>query len=239
MNLKPFFTYYGGKYRLAPKYPKPMFDAIIEPFAGSAGYSLRYSHKQILLCDKSETIVGLWQYLISVTENEILSLPLEITDLRLMSIPQEQRWLIGFWVNKGGISPKNMPSAWMRSGVRPKSYWGEEIRHRIASQLKYIRHWKAILGDYGSLENSSSTWFIDPPYHASGRHYEHSVIDYEKLASWCLERRGQVIVCEQEPADWLPFDKFYDAKGLEGTRGKKVSKEVVWVSKASDEGVVG
>ena len=36
-KLKPFFTYYGGKYRAAPKYPEPVHGSIVEPFAGSAG----------------------------------------------------------------------------------------------------------------------------------------------------------------------------------------------------------
>ena len=39
--LKPFWRYYGGKYRAAPAYPPPRLGTIVEPFAGSAGYSLR------------------------------------------------------------------------------------------------------------------------------------------------------------------------------------------------------
>jgi hypothetical protein len=35
-NLKPFIRLYGGKYRAAPRYPKPLHDT---PFAGAAGYS--------------------------------------------------------------------------------------------------------------------------------------------------------------------------------------------------------
>jgi hypothetical protein len=41
LGLEPMFTYLGGKWRLAPKYPPPIHDTIIEPFCGSAGYSLR------------------------------------------------------------------------------------------------------------------------------------------------------------------------------------------------------
>lgn len=39
--LKPFWRYYGGKYRAAPRYPVPLHRTIVEPFAGAAGYSLR------------------------------------------------------------------------------------------------------------------------------------------------------------------------------------------------------
>jgi len=33
--LKPFWQYYGGKWRAAPHYPKPRHDTIVEPFAGA------------------------------------------------------------------------------------------------------------------------------------------------------------------------------------------------------------
>ena len=32
--------YYGSKSKIASMYPKPMYDKIIEPFAGTAQYSL-------------------------------------------------------------------------------------------------------------------------------------------------------------------------------------------------------
>ena len=31
--MKPFFTYFGGKYRVAPKYPSPLHETLIEPIA--------------------------------------------------------------------------------------------------------------------------------------------------------------------------------------------------------------
>ena len=34
------FYYYGRKKQIAKYYPKPNFNTIIEPFAGSAAYSL-------------------------------------------------------------------------------------------------------------------------------------------------------------------------------------------------------
>jgi hypothetical protein len=30
-------------------------------------------------------------------------------------------------------------------------------------------------------------------------------IDYKNLAEWCKNRNGQIIVCENSKADWLPF----------------------------------
>lgn len=228
--MKLFFTYYGGKYRIAPRYPFPKHDTIIEPFAGSAGYSVRYPHKKIKLLDKNPRIVGTWQYLISVKEKEILGLPEVFDDVRDLSICEEAKWLIGFWCNKGSCEPRNVPSTWMKSGVRPNSQWGKAIKQRIAYQLKDIRHWQVALGCFTDIENEKATWFIDPPYSAAaGRLYTYSEIDYSGLADWCRERAGQKIVCEMEGADWLPFKTFHTAKGLEGPKGKKKIKEVIWL----------
>lgn len=33
IGLRPFWSYYGGKWRIAERYPRPAFDRIIEPFA--------------------------------------------------------------------------------------------------------------------------------------------------------------------------------------------------------------
>ena len=71
--MKPFFQFYGGKWRAAKYYPAPKYDTIIEPFAGSAGYSLRYYKKRVILVDINPTIVTLWKYLISATPTDILS----------------------------------------------------------------------------------------------------------------------------------------------------------------------
>ncbi len=44
-------------------YPPPKFDKIIEPFAGSARYSLKYWQKDVTLIDKYEVIVRTWKWL--------------------------------------------------------------------------------------------------------------------------------------------------------------------------------
>ncbi len=229
MRLKPFFTYYGGKYRIAPRYPEPQYSRIVEPFCGSAGYALTYNRKIVNLYDLNERVVGVWNYLIKVKESEILNLPEIFEDVRNLNIPQEAKWLVGFWCNKGSCEPRNKPSTWMKSQIRPASHWGSAIKSRIATQLKEIRHWECSHGSYSDIENSPATWFIDPPYSSkAGRLYTYDKIDYEQLASFCFSRCGQVIVCEMEGASWLPFRSFHTAKALEGPRGGKSVREVVW-----------
>jgi site-specific DNA-adenine methylase len=215
MRLKPFFTYYGGKHRIAMKYPPPNHSTIIEPFCGSAGYSLAHNKKTVKLFDLNERIVGIWNYLIKVKESEILNLPIKVSDTReLRNIPQEAKWLIGFWCNKGTCEPANKPTTWMLNGTSPNSFWGEAIRNRVCMQLKDIRHWSCEQKDYQNIsDNSQATWFIDPPYSAKpGRLYKHNKIDYSMLSLFCKERRGQVIVCEMQGASWLPFETFCTAK---------------------------
>jgi len=229
--MRPFFSYYGGKWRDAPRnYPPPIHGAIIEPFAGSAGYALRYHDRDVTLFDVDEAVIGVWQYLIRATSAEILSLPdVGAGSVDDLDIHQEARWLIGFWLNRGAATPRKTPSSWMRSGIRPGSFWGQRVRQRIASQVDGIRHWRASLCDWRHAPNCAATWFVDPPYQRAGRHYRHGSagIDYTELAAWCRTRRGQVIVCEDASADWLPFEPIRTVKT---TRKNHRSNEAVWVS---------
>lgn len=61
------FPFYGSKVRLAPEYPKPMYDEIVEPFSGSAGYSCCYPDHKVTLYDKDLVIVAVLRYLIAAT----------------------------------------------------------------------------------------------------------------------------------------------------------------------------
>ena len=72
-TMRPFFGFYGGKWRDTPKYyPAPDHDTIVEPFAGSAGYSVRYADRNVILGEKDAVIFGVWDYLIRVPAHEIL-----------------------------------------------------------------------------------------------------------------------------------------------------------------------
>ena len=231
MGFRPFFSFYGGKWRDAPKYPAPRHSTIIEPFAGSAGYSVRHHHLKVVLCEKDPEIAAVWQYLLRVRPEEILRIGdvdpgQTVDDLRCC---QEARLLVGLWLNRGASAPRKSPSKWMRSGVRPGSFWGPRVRDTIAAQVDRIRHWTLIEGSYEALQNTHATWYIDPPYQKQGNHYRcgSGQIDYEHLARWSRGRSGLSIVCEAVGASWLPFKPFADVKATRtGTR----SKEAIWTS---------
>jgi hypothetical protein len=232
--IRPFFGYYGGKWRDALKhYPAPEHPVIAEPFAGSAGYALRYPDRKVVLCERDPVLAAVWRYLLCVSPQEILAIPdvPENGSVDDLAVPQEAKWLVGFWLNRATTRPRRTPSRWMRDLIRPGCFWGERVRCTIASQLSAIRHWVLHEGDYAAActISESATWFIDPPYQRAGRHYRFGAnqIDYEHLAAWCLSRPGQVIVCENQGADWLPFRSLSDVKT---TRPGRRSREVVWLS---------
>lgn len=228
--LHPFFSYFGSKYRLAKYYPKPKHGAIIEPFAGSAGYSLLYPDREIILYEVYDPIVELWQYLTKVTEKEILGLPLgpftKENPIDNANICDPAKTLLGFWNTQSQTHPSRYPLSKSRG-----NYWSERKRQMLASQLYAIRHWKIEKASFDEIPqkmlNRKATWFIDPPYEEGGKRYRFNKINYEMLGNWCKSRNGQVIVCEQDKARWLEF-KPLKAECRVRNASNDGYKELVW-----------
>lgn len=229
-RLRPFFSYYGSKYRLAPSYPAPLHSTIVEPFAGSAAYACLHYSRKVVLYESNEPVNLLWRFLIRARSSEIRRIPLLANDQTiddLHGVCQEAKYLVGFWLNKGTAHLHYRPGAWMRTGKYKNQFWGESIRERVASQIERIRHWR-VGGDHylDAPVGGRKTWFIDPPYQGpKGRLYYGRNIDYKMLGVWCRILRGQVIVCEAEGANWLQFDSFAKTRGT----GLGVSHEAVWI----------
>ncbi len=225
-----FFPYYGSKYRLAKEYPAPLHKTIIEPFAGGAGYSARWCDRDVYLIDRDPLIIGLWQYLIKVSKQEILSLPLigPTDSVDDFAICQEAKWLIGFWLARGRAQPCKKLSAWgIEFSTKNKNdarFWSQPVKEKIASRVEIIRHWQAAESSYLELPNLKATWYIDPPYQSkAGNVYRMRDINYTSLGAWSLDREGQVIVCEQLGAKWLPFWHLKNINGI----SRKQSTEVI------------
>ena len=219
------FSYMGSKYRLSPKYGKPTHSLVIEPFAGSAAYSVYHEPRRVLLLDSNPIIAGIWTYLIRAKESEIGKLPLDFDSVDNLDVPQEAKWLIGFWITKGNVHPNKTRSAWARQYRHSGDckVWSEAVRERLKTNVSKIRDWKVKCASYEVSPNKRATWFIDPPYKVAGRHYPHSQVDYEFLAEFCKSRKGQIIVCENAGATWLPFKPFAETRGV-----VKNSEEVAW-----------
>lgn len=218
------FYFYGRKKRIANKYPQPRFDTIIEPFSGSAAYSMLYSEKNVILNDIDEIIYKTWDYLINVDLEEIRNLPFlekgeSLNDEKFNYLTTEQKYLIGFYLNPGSAQPKKSPGKFCA--------WHEKNKNNLLEDIERVRHWKITNKSYLDLDNIEATWYIDPPYEKQGKWYRHSCngIDYEELGEWCKSRKGQVIVCENAGAEWLDFEYLLD---LQGQKNKNV--EVIWTN---------
>lgn len=158
--MKPFFSYYGSKYRLCQTgfYPKSkMGNIVVEPFAGSACYSIYHEPEIAILIDKNPTIIGVWNYLINAQEADILELPTNLDDFE--SLLDMKNYfnnsaidLIGFWVGKGKTTPVHHITKWWKKYHSEKCcrVWNEYTKQRIIKQLPKIRNWHAFLNNYDS-----------------------------------------------------------------------------------------
>jgi site-specific DNA-adenine methylase len=231
--------YYGSKYRLARRYPAPQHDTIIEPFAGSTGYALHYPEKSVHLYDLSEKVCAVWDYVIQVNPEEIRRLPIltygERVDDYADSLPQEARWLIGWWLGVSRPEPTQSHSPWggYHLATDSKRTWTPKRREAVAQTSERVKHWKITRGSYADIEDQRASWFIDPPYQCkAGRRYPHNGINFEHLAKWSRSRSGQVIVCENTNSDrWLPFSDFHATDGVK----HKKTREVIWYQSDSSE----
>ncbi len=228
--MKPFFSYYGSKYRLSQNgfYPPPAEgNIVIESFAGSACYSVFHEPEIAILIDSNPKIIGIWNYLIKATAEQIEALPTfntiaEQRDFKriMAKLLQAERDLIGFWTAKARPQSSKAFGVWARKYANAKTcrVWGDAVKLRIISQLPKIRGWRATCSDYHNQQfyqfpyftKMSKTYFIDPPYSgAGGRKYPHNKIDYEHLEHWVKTLKGQVICCENEDLThrWADFDK--------------------------------
>lgn len=218
------FSYYGRKKRMVKLYPEPKYNLIIEPFAGSAAYSMEYFNRDVMIVDKYPVVIAIWKYLQTASPNDILSIPIPVNGQELCTLDSwnnlciEEQHLLGFCANNGSVTPKNF------AGRMNFNSWHRD-RTVIANNLYKIKHWKILCADYSEIPNQCATWFIDPPYQVGGNLYKENKIDYDALGVWCKERNGQAIVCENGNANWLSFEYLSWHNGQ-----RKKTKEVMWTN---------
>jgi hypothetical protein len=217
--VRPFFPYYGSKWNIARHYPAPRPGLVVEPFAGGAGYACFYDCPEVLLVDADPIIVGVWSYLMKAQAAEVMALP-DMPDVGdhvdNYALPQEAKWLIGFWLNRGSATPKKSRTAYSARTDRAQLNWGARAKERIVSQMPALAGWRVQQGSYEAAGDPTATWFVDPPYGDKGRFYRVPFNRFDQLGPWCASRTGRVIVCEGEGADWLPFTALGSFKSTKG-----------------------
>ena len=212
------FYYFGAKRRLAGEYPAPEHDTVIEPFAGSAAYSVFHRPQHSCLIEKDERVVELWNRLRAMDEDQIRSLPTPVVGERTSDLLTMLR----------AASEHSLTSKYITVTPRMVSRWANLI-DMLVENIPKVQTWSIVCADYTSAPDIEATWMIDPPYQSMARGYKFNRdgLDFRELGEWCRSRRGQVIVCEQEGADWLPFEPL--AESLSTANTKKM--EVVWTNR--------
>lgn len=226
------FAYYGAKHKLSARgvYPAPAHSTIIEPFAGSAAYACVHaaSVERVVLLDRDPSVVNLWRELQDIDVDGLDTIEAQLRG-RWCTHPLIAASAGGHQLAQTFAGRPVTITPWMRKS------W-PSVRRRIEAALPHIRTWSIECGTYHDAPDIEGTWFVDPPYQPvttlAGDAYRFGAdrIDFHELADWVLTRRGQVIVCEQLGATWLPFEPV--AEQVNGsparTTARRVRTEVMW-----------
>lgn len=243
--MKSIFKFYGSKHRIIPHYPEPRHSLIVEPFAGSASYALRYHTREVLLVEKDPEVASVWRWLLEEScPTDVRSLPVDLpvgADLRDLpqtrELPPGAQLLIRY-NQRVGMSKCWTVSSW---GNR-RGFWTAANRDSIAERLPSLKHWQILEGSIVDMPiTGRATWFIDPPYEAQPTVYRNVAPDFPALGAWCLGLDGQVIVCEAPHKDgripsWLPFRHLVDARVGPGGggAGNKLRSELIWTNEGCE-----
>lgn len=229
----PLFKWFGSKWMSSRHYPAPVMDRIIEPFAGSAGYSLRHAGKTCYIYDTDPHLMQLWPWLINeATERLVREIPLNVpegTDIRTLGLSNGQALLLKTWQRTNNVGDCWTISPW---GNKP-GQWTANTRARVAEEVYAIKHWT-----FGPIDwTMPGTWFIDPPYqHNYG--YRGVKPDYNAIRAKITKLEGsQFIVCEAACSktgklpDWLPFRESHrQVTSRRKASQSHHSKELIWTN---------
>jgi hypothetical protein len=232
------FSYYGGKSKVAGRYPAPKGRRIIEPFAGAAAYSWRHRQgRDVWVNDIDPITISIWRFLQSDDAiGWLQSLPLSIEHAQSIDsiapdAPIGLIELIRAEMSRGTQGRKDKAARVTAFGAH---YYRPRFAARMAVVATAVKGWWITSLDYSQIKDEEATWFIDPPYNNwAGARYRHSSVDYAHLSEWCLSRSGQVIVCEAQGATWLPFTPLSDLRSGRQTAARD-GGEAVFIQSRSE-----
>ena len=227
------FDYYGSKNTLAKFYQRPRFNLIIEPFAGSAMYSMyhlaRNKNMSAILVDKNPKVCEAWEWLRGQTVDSVMSIPA----VRAGTVTSDF-FIMNCAASTASLNCRKMTVS-ERMEKRQHSMW-----RKVARLLWVLPRVSVVCGSYDTIENTEATWFVDPPYQQTGtallgngyaKGCRSDDIDFSALSDWCKCRKGQVIVAEKQGARWLPFKPL---RMVTDSQDKHYT-EVVWNSLPNDQ----
>jgi hypothetical protein len=221
--------FYGRKKKFVHSYQSPRHPLIIEPFAGSASYSLHGDNwrRKVILVERDPHLAALWRWLIKeATVQDLLDFPDPVlgeptSELLHILHSASKRW----WQYRNIKATPQLMSAWSAN------------KKLMASCVPKVKHWEILEGDYTIAPDENATWFVDPPYQGNpgdGYRFGSSMLDYDALSGWVQSRQGQVIACEGKGATWLPFQSHAYLSAASG----KFSHEVCWTNTPDDPSIL-
>lgn len=241
--IKAPISYYGGKSKIAHLYPAPDHRLIIEPFAGSAAYAWLHrkaddgTSRDVWLNDLDPRTYSIWKFL--TTEGALDAVEAYVPDeVRAGTkiseiIPSDLPGLVEVCraeANQGTQGARGVHDQVTSMGAK---CW--KVKRKLREVIPEVANWKITNESYKDLFNVEATWFVDPPYsNSAGNRYRTNDVDYAELGWWCLNRKGQVIVCENLGATWLDFQPIEHPRVSIRSRYQKAdAKEVMWTNQGA------
>lgn len=230
--IHPLFKWFGTKWGASKHYPPPDGRPIFEPFAGSAGYSLRHDEGRVTIWESNPLLLDLWRWIISQsTEDLVREIPLDLpfgTDIRTLGLTHGQELLLKHWQRTNNYGNCWTISPW---GNKP-GQWTANTRARVSEEIQAVKHWKLTPPSFFEM----GLHFIDPPYQYN---YQYGVVNFDyaelKMLVNHIPQGSRIIACEAvcpktgRVPDYFPF---VPSHSQVTSRRKKEenhhSKELIW-----------
>lgn len=220
------FPYFGRKQAIVAAYPPPLYDVIVEPFAGSMSYACHHRPTSAIGVEADSEVVDLWHRLLGMSRDEIAA----------MREPEVGTVSTDLLVRLCAYSDHSISSPALKVTPKMARVW-RQMRRVLITDHEWARRSVGVsLGSFADAPDVEATWFVDPPYQVyagtkrGGYRIGADRLDFGQLAEWVRTRRGQVVVCEQAGADWLPFSPLRSVRSASNAR----STEVVWFNDGHD-----
>lgn len=217
MRIGPLLKWYGSKWSASRRgrYPQPIGDTVVEPYAGGAGYSLCFADRCVVLAESDGNLFALWHWLIHhATESAIREIPIGVPagyDIRGLGLSDGQALLLKHWQRTNNVGDCWTTSPW---GHLP-GQWTANTRARVAEQSQAIKHWQIVKPGAVKWSLDGATYFIDPPYLYNYRYRSSSAFDFAALAQLVarIPATSLAICCEATDKktgavpEYLPFQR--------------------------------
>lgn len=236
MKIRPLFKHFGSKWMGAKHYPPPIDGCpVIEPYAGSAGYSLNHCDRAVTIWEDDPLLAELWRWILGeATPDRVRAIPLHVpegTDIRSLELPRGESLLLKHWQRTNNVGDCWTISPW---GNKP-GQWTANTRARVADEIEAVRHWRFARPSFTEV----ATYFLDPPYEFNYRYRFRTPFDHAAMATQIrgLPAGCLVIACEarcpktHRSPTYLPFrESHVQITSRRQAHEHTHSRELVWIA---------